>query len=253
MNSLENMIITEIEPPFIVHSEKGKAVNMNNRKFFGLSLCLSGQITYTMKGKKYISNQNNAVLLPQGGTYSLIGDKEGFFPLVNFKCENLSNDEILIFPLENPQECIRIFEHLKNLFSQNKSVLKRFSVFYELLSKIALQTPHKPSFFQAIFTYIEENISDCELSNTKIAKHISISEVYLRKLFNTYYSTTPRQYILDTRIKKAQQLLVETPLSVTAIAEKCGFSSTYHFCRAFKSRTHTTPTEYARQNRIYTL
>ena len=253
MNYLENIIITDIEPPFVVHSEKGKKVRMTDRKFFGLSLCLDGQITYTMNGKKYISNQSNAVLLPIGGTYSLIGDKEGFFPLINFKCENLRNDKILVFPLENPQECIRIFENIKNMFLQNKSSLKIYSAFYELLSKVDFQNPKKLSIFQTIFTYIEENISNCELSNETIAEHVGISEVYLRKLFNSYYQTTPKQYILDVRIKKAQQLLVDTPFSVTAIAEKCGFSNPYHFCRAFKNKTKTTPTEYSRQNRIYEL
>ena len=73
---------------------------MTNRQSYGLSLCISGQITYTMNGENYISDQNKAVLLPKGGTYSLHGDKEGFFPVVNFKCENFNCDEIVVVSLE---------------------------------------------------------------------------------------------------------------------------------------------------------
>ena len=60
-----------------------------------------------MNGKTYVSNRNNAILLPQGGNYSLYGDKEGLFPVVNFKCENYNSNEIVILPLKNPKSCLK--------------------------------------------------------------------------------------------------------------------------------------------------
>ena len=87
MDNLDNIVITDIQTPIVVHSEKGRKFQMTNRQSYGLSLCISGQITYTMNGENYISHQNNAVLLPQGGTYSLFGDMEGLFPVINFKCK----------------------------------------------------------------------------------------------------------------------------------------------------------------------
>ena len=39
------------------------------------------------------------------------------------------------------------------------------------------------------------------------------------KIFFTKYKTTPRQFILDFRIRKAKQLLLDTSLSITAIAK----------------------------------
>ena len=75
----------------------------------------------------------------------------------------------------------------------------------------------------------------------------------MRKLFLSYYHITPKQYVLDIRIRKAKQLLCDTPFSVTAIAEECGFSSVYHFCRVFKEKTGFTPTEYANLNKIYQI
>ena len=80
---LNHIVVTDIETPVVVRSEKGKNFQMKNRRSFGLSLCVSGQITYTMNGKSYKSKPGNVVLLPQGGTYYLYGDKEGLFPVVN--------------------------------------------------------------------------------------------------------------------------------------------------------------------------
>ncbi len=253
MISLENIIITDIKPPGVVHSEKGRNFQMEKRLFFGLSFCLSGQITYTMNGKTFISDKNVAVLLPEGGTYSLYGDKEGLFPVINFKCENFDCDEIVVFSLNDPEACMDDFDNLAGMFARNESPLKKYSVFYELLSKVSSSRQQKHTLLEAVFQYIEKNISDPELSNEKLAKQIGISEVYLRKLFVTHCKTTPKQYVLDIRIKKSKQLLVDTSSSVAEIAEECGFSSVYHFCRSFKQRTGKTPTQYATANRIYRI
>jgi AraC-like DNA-binding protein len=253
MNNLDNIVITDIEIPIVVHSKKGRKFQMTNRQSYGLSLCISGQITYTMNGENYISDQSNAVLLPQGGTYSLFGDAEGLFPVINFKCKNFNCNKIMAFKLENPQAFLKSFEALKNLFLDDKNHLKIYSVFYDLLSKIYYENSQKHTLLDSAIQFIAENTQNPTLSNTCIAKQIGISEVYLRKLFLSYYHITPKQYVLDIRIRKAKQLLCDTPFRVTAIAEECGFSSVYHFCRVFKEKTGFTPTEYANLNRIYQI
>ena len=253
LNNLNSIIVTDIQQPLIVHSEKGRRFQMKDRHSYGLSLCISGQITYTMNEKKYISNPSNGVILPLGGTYTLFGDKEGLFPVVNFECENFNCDEIMVLPLENPQACIRNFETLKSLFLHNESRLNMYSSFYELLSNVSSTNSHKHTPLDSVIKYIAENIQNPELSNVCLASQIGISEVYLRKLFLAHYNRTPKQYILDIRIRKAKQMLIDTLFSVTVIAEECGFSSPYHFCRAFKQRTGQTPTQYAITNRIFKI
>lgn len=253
MYDLSNIIITQIRPPTVVRSAKGRKQQMDNRSNFGLSLCISGQITYTMNGKTYISNQNNAIILPKNGTYTLFGDKEGLFPVINFDCNGFHCDEILVIPLENPQTCVKDFEVLKSLFLYQESHLKIYSTFYELLSKVFSSNISKHTPIQSTIQYIEKNISSTELSNDVLAKNLGVSEVYLRKLFLSYLHVTPKQYILDIRIRKAKQLLVDTPFSITAIAQDCGFSSVYHFCRCFKQRTGKTPTQYAAENKTYQI
>lgn len=226
---------------------------MTDRETFGLSLCISGQITYTMNGKTYTCTPDTAVLLPQGSTYSLSGDKDGLFPVVNFTCSNFSCEEILVVPLEQPQVCIHGFETLKNLFERGDGSLELYSTFYELLGKVFSTRRQCPAALDAAVAYIGETLQDPELSNTAIAEVVGISEVYLRKLFVSYYGITPKQYVLEARFRKARQLLTEAPFSIRWIAEECGFSSVYHFCRAFKKRTDMTPTQYAAKHIRYTI
>ena len=253
MNDPQNMIITGIKAPNIVLFPKKETRQMTNRKSYGLSLCISGQITYTMNGKKYVSNQSNAVLLPKGGTYTLYGNAEGVFPVINFTCTNFFCDEIMVFPLEQPESCIKSVEALRKLFQHNGSPLEIYGSFYNLLSKIFSVRAKMPATLAFVIEYIKENIQDPNLSNVALAKKMGISEVYLRKLFLSHCGMTPRQYVLEERLKKAKQMLVDTPFTVASISEDCGFASVYHFCRTFKKRIGMTPTQYAEENKIYKI
>ena len=246
------MIVTNIQEPFTVNSEKGKRIDMVRRNSYGISFCLCGQITYTMNGKEFVSTKDNAVLLPKNGTYSLHGDKEGLFPLINFDCENFDLDEIAVLPLEDPLFLINDFDKLKELFNRKESHYKIYGTFYCLLDKLFMEKT-KSNPLLTVIRYIEENLADPELTNEKIAKKKGISEVYLRKLFIASFNITPRQYVINSRIQKAKSMLTETPFSVTAIAEACGFSSLYHFCRAFKEKTGMTPSQYAKYNKRFEI
>ena len=253
MEELKNIIVTQIEPPSTVHSDQGKIVNMRERKSYGLSLCISGQITYTMDGVDYVSAPGSAILLPKGGNYTLHGDKEGLFPLINFDCQGLTLTKILVLPLTRPQSCLRDFEEINSMILFNESRLRIFSAFYELMNKILQQQDNRGDRLQGVLRYIEANLASASLSNDDLARQAGLSEVYLRKLFTGRYGISPKQYILDIRIRKAKQLLCDTPMTVTAISEECGFNSLYHFCRAFKKHTGTTPTEYAQTHRNFRI
>ena len=248
MDLFQNIIVTSVDELFNVHFPKDRNVWMQDRPSFGLSFCVSGQLTYTMGSQQIKSDPNYAILLPMGGNYHIHGDKEGIFPVINFQCTGLSCDKVVAIPLSNPQSCLRDCEALRSLLGLGGSRTQIFSIFYSLLGKTSTaqnsQDPLLP-----IVQYIEENLEDPELCNHALAQKANISESYLRKLFQRCYHTTPKQYILELRLQKARLLLTDTTYSVTKIAEKCGFSSVYHFCKAFKTRTGITPTGYAENHR----
>lgn len=253
MSVLDNMIVTDIEKPLTVFSEKGRQLQMDNRPCYGLSFCISGQITYVQDGQRYVSKPSCAVLLPRGASYSLYGDKSGLFPLINFQCDNLACDHITVLPLSNPKNHLSQFKKLSNCFLYGDNTLKIFGLFYDILADIETEQTQSQNPLYPIIDYLREHIGDAELTNTVLAKRLGVSEVYLRRLFTTYCGTTPKQYILTLRIEKAKQLLADNRYTVTAIAEKCGFSSLYHFCRCFKERTGCTPREYADNHIIYKI
>ena len=237
----------------MVHSEKGRHLRMQSRSWWGVSLCISGQITYTMNGKEFISTPDTAILLPKGATYSLHGDSDGFFPVINFECTGLSCDEIMVIPLRNASPCINLFKLLQGAFASGKSHFYRFSLLYQLFDEITSQSAVKHPLLSSALNYIEQNLSVPSISNKSLADFLGISEVYLRKLFRDHMGMTPKQYIIKLRLQKAKQLLTDTKQTITEISEACGFTSVYHFSREFKQKTDISPTQYAEANRIFKI
>ena len=94
--------------------------------------------------------------------------------------------------------------------------------------------------------YIQENITDPNLSVADLAKAAQMSDVHFRKLFSNLYSCTPSKYILQQRVSYSQKLMGLNELQLEDIALQSGFSSLPHFCRVFKNVTGTTPAVFRR-------
>ena len=251
MINLNKIVVTDIISVMTVFSPRGRFEKMNKRKFYGLSFCNQGQIIYTHKQKEYISNPDYAIILPKGESYSIYGDKNGTFPVINFECEGFLCDTIVTLPVENVDTIMRDFAQMKNLFLFERNRPKVISLFYNIIHSFSetAAISGNNSLLPAI-KYLEDNYSLPELTNKMLAEQCNISEVYFRKLFHEQYGVTPRQYIIDIRINMAKQLLTDGILKINAISEKCGFSNPYHFSRLFKEKTGLTPTEYLKQNRL---
>jgi len=91
---------------------------------------------------------------------------------------------------------------------------------------------------------IERRLEDPDLKQSDLAQKLRISEVYLRKMFNSLFSESPVKFINHRRIDRACKLLLESDLPVKAVAEKSGFRDLQFFYRVFVRTTGTTPARY---------
>jgi AraC-like DNA-binding protein len=81
----------------------------------------------------------------------------------------------------------------------------------------------------------------------QIAMHVGMSYSYFRRLFRARTGMSPKQYHLQLRLRRVQELLTNTSLSVKQIADTLGFDSPFHLSRDFKSRTRLSPTRWREQ------
>lgn len=97
--------------------------------------------------------------------------------------------------------------------------------------------------------YIDNNIEK-ELTLSDIAKRAFMSQNYFSSVFKKYNGISPWEYITIKRVERAVLFLRTTSLTKLEIAEKCGFSSSSNFYKAFEKITGKTPTDFTSQKQI---
>ena len=98
-----------------------------------------------------------------------------------------------------------------------------------------------------VLDFIHENF-DTSVSLFELARLVDLSSSQFARMFKASTGITPHRYQLNTRIEKAQDLLLTKGESLSMVAAATGFVDQSHFTRTFKSVTGTTPHEW-RQNR----
>ena len=248
---LKAITVTQVKEAVSVYSMKGRHDTTTNRVCYGLSLCIDGQITYIQNERAYVSDKEHAVILPKGATYFVRRDKTGRFPVIQFDCLDFLCDTVTVIPIQNAEELLADYERIKKLFCFDGNRAQILSIFYGMLHKLSLD--RIPCELKPAIHVINNEYCDPSLTNARLAAECNISEVYFRKLFTKHFNTSPKQFIIDVRLQRAKQLLSEGSLKLSAIAEQCGFSNPYHFCRIFKQHTGITPIKYRQENQSYEI
>lgn len=92
-------------------------------------------------------------------------------------------------------------------------------------------------------TLIKQNYSR-NYGVEELAEDLDVSKSHLVREFYKYTGITPGKYLSNVRIEAVKQLLVDSNLSLNAIALRTGFSGDNYLCKAFKKATGETPVSY---------
>ncbi|MFI7067832.1 GlxA family transcriptional regulator [Kribbella sp. NPDC050124] len=82
------------------------------------------------------------------------------------------------------------------------------------------------------------------LTLSDIARQAAMSPRTLNRRFREQTGTTPLQWLLNHRVRHAQELLETTTLSIEEIATHCGFGTAINLRQHFTRRLHLSPTTY---------
>ncbi|MFJ7074095.1 GlxA family transcriptional regulator [Streptomyces sp. NPDC098781] len=99
------------------------------------------------------------------------------------------------------------------------------------------------SVIEPVLTWIEEHLGQ-ELSLESMAARSGLSERTFSRRFHEQTGTTPLQWLLRARVRRAQYLLETTDDPVERVAHQAGFGSPTAFRERFKRVTGTTPHGY---------
>jgi AraC-like DNA-binding protein len=91
-----------------------------------------------------------------------------------------------------------------------------------------------------VIKFIQDNYNK-QLPNESIGARFNFHPNYLNQLILAHTGFTLRQYIINLRIKKAMDMLVNSQMSTAEVCFEIGYDNIHYFTRLFKKKTGFTP------------
>ena len=174
----------------------------------------------------------------------IIYEKTMFLKLSETQLEQLSSQlDLFIWAVWNPYEGRDVI-----LTGNALSLIGRLCSFTgERRSKDdGLSRDVYASWISQCMDYIQQNIKD-KLTAKNLSAQFNLSYSTFFRHFKKICHMTPLAYINKCRIQKAIMLLSGTNLSITEIAQQCGYFDSSHFTNCFVAHSGMAPLNYRKK------
>ena len=155
-----------------------------------------------------------------------------------------------VFSIKNGAAVLEVVRNMPRERSSDTCVNLDFSAkLYEFMS-LLLQNIKQierggNSYLTSAKRFIRSHYFD-DITVDEVASHVGISRKYLFAIFKSNLGISPKDYIIDYRMRKAVEFLNDESLSIGNIAYSVGYKDPLAFSKMFKMKMGVSPTEYRR-------
>ncbi len=170
-------------------------------------------------------------------------------------------EEILAFYDENPETHIFRYDFVDEMRDLEREVrthsavrdrgLRNWTILTRLMDLHRAHEPRRltPAAEYASFAreYIDYHAAS-RVTVEEVARKIGVSTSYLYRVFMAAYGLSPRQFLNECRIRRAQDMLMRGE-RVSETAHAVGYDDALEFSRFFKAQTGLSPRAFAQSMR----
>lgn len=219
----------------------------------------SGKGKVVCDGKTYYLERGNAFLITGKGEIYYEADKQSpwYYEWINIsgsmaekflKCLSLSRKNP-IYKTTNPE---KIEEQLKLLNAADKSndFLLSGAVYNLLGQMIAYSAGSTSVTRKTATTYVNLCVNYIQLNYNKritvdeLCRFVGLEHSYLYRLFQKELHTSPCEFIISYKIKKAKYLLETSSPTMDEVAQYVGYDDKSAFSKLFQKKVGITPLKY---------
>ena len=135
---------------------------------------------------------------------------------------------------------------------ENRQILKRKFLQLDETENFDILNELDTLFITNINTYIEENISDPELSVYDLYEFVGMSRTPFYHKLKSLVDLSPSEYIRSIRLKRARALLKEKNKNISEVAYSVGFSNPKYFSTSYKKYYGQSPSAFVREISLLT-
>ncbi|QHF54551.1 MULTISPECIES: AraC family transcriptional regulator [Streptococcus] len=149
------------------------------------------------------------------------------------------------------QQIIKLIAKAESRERTTRNQLELFSQAYKLLFELSRASPNlevsqlsqAEKICQECRHMIEMHYNIDGLSISTIAEDLNVNRSYLTTLFKKFHHVSPKEYLLQVRMRRAKQLLEGTEEPIKVIAYSVGFMDPLYFSKVFRDFYHMSPSQ----------
>jgi signal transduction histidine kinase/ligand-binding sensor domain-containing protein/DNA-binding response OmpR family regulator len=138
---------------------------------------------------------------------------------------------------------------IKNLLVLNSTLKNVYSKQIKVLTPEVNIESDDERLMNTILIYLEENLTNPELSVEELSRHVGMSRSSLYNKILEITGQTPVEFIRSYKLDKAAVLLEKSDMNIAQIAYSVGFSTPNYFAKSFKTKFNMLPSEYINKMR----
>lgn len=209
-------------------------------------------------GEKYLElEQNDCAVINSGELHECAGGKCCYGCMI-LPPAFRENDRVIFHSLIRDDTVSELFKKIYSCFGKTEPCFKlRIKGFaFLLLSYLTenyaaerlsdaeyLERAKRLEPINKAIEYIGKNYTQ-DITSEAIARYVHMSSSHFCRLFKAAAGRTPKKYINDLRMSKAEDLLKYTAMTITETAMSCGYSDPNYFARIFRQVHGKSPNEY---------
>lgn len=237
-------------------AESGYHRHIKSRNSHGLTLVLSGELTFRFADKTITAKRGDIVLQQKNDAYFLENPgSPAEYVVISYLCEPASlvsemTTDSKLFCCGHPERYADTFKKAAKVdFSMGlcaKSLLIAITqqLICEIIREKAKRKEPGPVSQVAVAKQFIEEHACMPITVQDVANHVGLSESYLRYLFKQDCGEPPVKYLNRVRVQRAKDLLTSDFFTLEEVAAACGFANVYYFSRVFKAYTGMSPGQY---------
>lgn len=240
----------------------------NTKMMFNLWLVVEGRGTMRVDGREYSLCSGDCFFFRQWRPNEGIGDPEHplVIPYVQFYCLDRRgrpfpppDDESPLPPVYRKILHLDFFDALlqrsidaQHAGDHSASVQWLRTAVLEMIRQDEL--PVQTNMQREQLAMVDQMAQDIQRSPAEfgsvdsLAARAGYSKDHFIRLFQKYKKVTPGEFIIQSRMQAAVQMLRFSPLSITQIAEELGYGDIYAFSKQFRQRMGTSPSDVRKRS-----
>lgn len=215
-----------------------------------LFFVLEGSFDLTVNGENFTIKQNDLVAFPKNVYFERQIKSKLKFYYVKLQFDS----EIPCGPvcLKNKMRLLSSFSFMLEANKNDKKTIAQYflnDVFMQIEAERMLVSVSKDPLVEEIIQFFKENLNQ-KISLEILTQKFDVSKSGLIKRFNESVGVSPIQFLLNLRLKEAENLLISSDLTLTEIADFCGFENAFYLSNAFKKSKGIAPKFFRDEHRI---